>query len=234
MPPFAGFDDTSASRRVYELLGPAGCGKSTLLATLRDRTPRVSTEMSIWGQPRIALARTAIGLLPVLIASVLERAPLRPAEFLQMVRVDCLRDRVRRVLGASRTPLVMDEGPLFALAWLEVFFGALPGSERKAWRHQSVSAWSELLGGVIQLDAADQEITRRIRRRRKAHPMKGATDEEIARFSQQFRSAFRSLLRELATVRPDLRVARRRTDATPREEVTRVLPGALAAVSADD
>jgi energy-coupling factor transporter ATP-binding protein EcfA2 len=234
MPPLGEFADVGSARRVFELLGPAGCGKSTLLATLRERSPDVCTELSIWGQPRRALAQTALHLLPVLVASCLERSPIRPNEFLQMVRVDCLRRRVARALAQSRTPLVMDEGPLFALAWLEVFFGSLPGAERRAWRHASVTAWAELLGGVIHLDAADQELTRRIRRRRKAHPMKRASDEEIARFSQRFRSAFRSLLREIAAVRPDLRVARRRTDTARDAEETRPLTRTFAGVSPGD
>jgi energy-coupling factor transporter ATP-binding protein EcfA2 len=231
MPHITGLGAIAETQRVVELLGPAGCGKSTLLASMRDRTPRVCTEFSIWGQPRTALAATALRLLPVLFASWVERAPLRPNEFLQMVRVDCLCRRVRRLLGTSRTPLVMDEGPLFALAWLEVFFGSLPGRQRREWRQESVAEWSALLGGVIQLDAADAELTRRIRRRRKAHPMKDATDEEIARFSRQFRVAFRDLLRAIAVHRPDLRVARRRTDADRATEETRVLPRTQAAVS---
>lgn len=231
MPPFSSLGVDATPQRVVELLGPAGCGKSTLLASLRDRTPRVNTEYSIWGQPRIALAATAIRLLPVFMASCVERAPLRPSEFLQMIRVDCLCRRVRQALADPRLSLVMDEGPLFALAWLEVFFGSLPGTQRREWRHESVAEWSGLLGGVIQLDASDAELTRRIRRRRKAHPMKGATDEEIARFSQQFRTAFRDLLRTLALHRPDLRVARRRTDVGTGNEETRVLSRSLAGAS---
>ena len=233
MVPLSAFDLGNGSQRVVELLGPAGCGKSTLLASMRNSSTRLRTDLSIWGRPRLALAATVVRLLPTLAASFVERTPLRAAEFMQMVRIECLWRQVRAIVRTSREPLVMDEGPLFAFAWLEVFFGALPGTRRRRWRHESLAAWSELFCGVIMLDASDQELTRRIRRRRKAHIMKQANDEEVARFSEQFRAAFRSLLRELALLRPDLRIARRRTDAAGAEE-TRVIARSFAGSTAGD
>ncbi len=222
----------TAPARVVELIGPAGSGKSTLVRTLSRRFDRVPVRHSrspdgtlgLWGQPRSLLLRGAVGLLPLAFTTLLEGRPLRPSEFAHMVRIDALTRRLRR--ARRDAALLIDEGAVFGLTWLRVTYGAGRSRARDAWCARTVAEWARTLTAVVQLDAADDELARRIRGRAKSHPVKDATDEEIRRFSAVFRRCFAEVLHELRNARP-VPVVRLRTDVDPPEHLVASVSRAL-------
>lgn len=209
---------TGARPCVVELLGPAGSGKSTLRESLLADRARYGGALTVWGLPRRHLASGAVTVAPVAAAAALAGQPLGRRELAQMIRLEALRDAADEVCdrgvsdGVERLVL-MDEGPLFGLAWLDVLFGRRDAGFTR-WRRQALQDWGARLVAVVRLDAADAVLACRIRARAQAHPVKGHSDAEIERFTDRFRRAFDRVLAELDAEAP-VRVVHLRTDDTP-------------------
>src|SRR5437868_4358702 len=103
--------------RLVELVGPAGAGKSTL----PERDPSMKPGPNLWGLPRHLLAAGAMELLPVFAAGATHGRRFSQAEMGQMVRIVALRRAVDRAAALGYGTLVVDEGAVFGLTWLEVF-----------------------------------------------------------------------------------------------------------------
>jgi hypothetical protein len=185
------------SPRLVELVGPAGVGKSTMLGALPAQDPAVRAGPNLWGLPRALLAASAFELLPTFLAGALSGRPFKPAEMGQMVRLGALERAVARAGGETPTILI-DEGPVFALAWFEVFFGADADHRRRRWRRSAREAWARRLHGVVRMDAPDAELARRIRVRTKEHMVKRSSDVEIQDFMTRFRAAYDAVLADMS------------------------------------
>jgi hypothetical protein len=146
--------------------------------------------LSLWGLPRLALAASALALIPTLIAAAVMGRPLQRAEVQQMIRLEALSRVVARVARRSSGLILLDEGPVFALSWLQVFFAANGGAGRSRWRCRTLRAWASRLDAVVRLDANDAALALRIRTREKPHPVKGQSDDQIREFTGRFRRAF--------------------------------------------
>jgi nicotinamide riboside kinase len=214
---------------IVELAGPAGAGKSTLVQRVIARDARGAAALSIWGLPRLELLRSAIALIPTACRAALGGRPLRLAELAQMMRLDTLRRAVAR--AARRHPVVLlDEGAVFGLSWLEVFFGRNGDPGFAAWRRRSITGWAELLDLVVLVDAADPALAERIRTREKPHPVKHRPDAVIYDFTATFRAAFDHVLKDLRGA-GDVRVCGLATDRDHPDGGTANLLAALGSLS---
>ena len=184
---------------IVELVGPAGAGKTTLAQGVSRTDATVRSGLSLWGLPRPQLLSSAIALLPTIISAALGggRSRLRWGEMTQMIRLGALRRVVRQEAQLHRI-LLLDEGPVFALSWLEVFFKHTGDRVPAAWRRRAVADWALLLDVVVFLDASDLTLARRIRTRAKPHMVKDRSDAEISGFAAGFRRAFDRAIAELA------------------------------------
>jgi hypothetical protein len=176
--------------RLVELVGPAGAGKTTLAATLPKRDPTIRQAPNLWGLPRHFLAAGTMELLPVFAAGAAHGRRFGSSEMGQMVRIVALRRAVDRAAARAHGTLVVDEGAVFGLTWLEVFHEAPDDTVRNAWRARERERWSRRLDAVIRLDADDDELARRIRTRDKQHMVKDRSDAEIRAFMLRFRSCY--------------------------------------------
>jgi hypothetical protein len=181
---------------VIELVGPAGAGKSTLAHQLGDRLGASSAPLALWGLPRFRLAAHAARLLPTFWGFVRDGQQPLWAEQTQLVRLEALSELVERRRGAGQ-PVVLDEGPVFALSWMEVFYPRREGPRRAAWRRRVLGRWARLLDLIVLVDAPDPVLTYRVRTRSKAHPLKHSPDAVIHAFAARFRSAFNHVAAEL-------------------------------------
>ncbi|MGH7531140.1 MAG: hypothetical protein ACREMN_12210 [Gemmatimonadales bacterium] len=182
---------------IVELVGPAGAGKTTLArgVSAADRTVRAG--LSLWGLPRPQLLVSALALVPTAVGAALRGARLRGGELAQMIRLGALRRVVRREAPRHRI-LLLDEGPVFALSWLDVFFTRNGDRVPASWRRRTIADWALLLDLVVFLDASDLTLAQRIRSRSKTHPVKDHSDAEISGFSARFRQAFERAIGELS------------------------------------
>lgn len=189
-------DRAQRRTRFVELVGPAGAGKSTLVARLPERGAGVAAGPNLWGLPKGLLLRSAAALVPTIVASLIDRHPLRPAEIGQMVRMGALRRALVRVAGRRKGTIVMEEGPVFGLAWLDVHHSGA-GRVRAAWRRRESEEWARRLDAVVRVDADDDVLARRIRAREKAHSVKHAGDDTIERFLERYRNSYDRILGDL-------------------------------------
>lgn len=203
---------------VVELVGPAGAGKTTLAKGVTAVDATVRSGLSLWGLPRRQLVRSAVALAPTILGAGINRTPLRAGEMAQMIRLGALRRVVEEEATRHRV-IILDEGPVFALSWLDVFFRRNGERVPASWRRRVVAEWSKLLDVVVFIDASDITLANRIRTRDKEHMVKSLPDEEIFGFSAGFRRAFERAVGELAHAGHIL-VDSLKTDAGPVDEST--------------
>lgn len=203
---------------VVELVGPAGAGKTTLAHGVSAADATVRSGLSLWGLPRRRLMRSALALLPTILGATFNRTPLRAGEMGQMIRLGALRGVVEDEAAQHRV-IILDEGPVFALSWLDVFFSRNGERVPAAWRRRVVAEWARLLDVVVFIDASDITLANRIRTREKPHMVKGLPDAEIFGFSAGFRRAFERAIGELEQA-GHIVVDTLKTDAGPVDENT--------------
>ena len=146
------------------------------------------------------------------------RTHLRAGELAQMIRLGALRSVVEDEASRHRI-IILDEGPVFALSWLEVFFSRNGDRVPASWRRRVIAEWATLLDVVVFIDASDITLVDRIRTREKRHMMKDLPDAEIFGFSAGFRRAFDRAIGELAQA-GHIVVDSLKTDAGPVDENT--------------
>lgn len=199
--------------RLVELVGPAGAGKSTLSRVLPACDARFTVSRGVWFLPRRWLLLAMLAIVPTMLLALLGGRPLRGAELAQMIRLDALRRamaRERRRTGRDAV-IVLDEGPVFALAWLDLNYRRNGDPGWASWRRRMIGAWGGGLDAVVRLDADDTILARRIKERVKSHKVKDRRVEEIAAFTRTFRSAYDRVVAEL--VERGVKVAALPTDA---------------------
>lgn len=182
---------------VVELVGPAGAGKTTLAQGVSAADSTVRSGLSLWGLPRRRLMQSAIALLPTILGAGINRSPLSAGEIAQMVRLGALR-RVVEAEAVRHRVIILDEGPVFALSWLEVFFSRKGDHVPASWRRRVIAEWATLLDVVVFIDASDITLANRIREREKPHMVKHLPDAEIFGFAAGFRRAFERAIGELS------------------------------------
>ncbi|HET9387365.1 MAG TPA: hypothetical protein VFO67_19675 [Gemmatimonadales bacterium] len=201
---------------IVELVGPAGAGKTTLARGASETDSSIKSGLSLWGLPKRRLLSSAIALLPTILRATLKRSRLTASETAQMIRLGALRQVVAEEAQRHRV-IILDEGPVFALSWLDVFFAR--NRDHATWRRRVIAQWARLLDVVVFIDASDITLAHRIRTREKPHMVKALSDAEIFGFSDGFRRAFERAIGELAQAGP-LVVDTLRTDTGPPDENT--------------
>jgi len=195
---------------IAELVGAAGTGKSTLSQRLARR-PGVM-RASVWKLPRAWWLVNAVRSLPTLVALCVRTRALPWADMRYMIRLRTLHHLVTRRRGRRAPLVILDEGPVFALAWLRLF-----GDERAAgqtmarWRRRVIRDWAETVDVVVLLDAPDAVLAGRIRTRDQPHRIKARSDVEIGRFAAAYREAFGEVIDAL-TAANGVRVVRLGSD----------------------
>lgn len=202
---------TTVRGRTVEIIGPAGAGKSTLTSALLACHTYSTVGVGLWNLPRRQLLATALELTPRAARAALASRGFHHSELAQMLRIGALRRVVERTRRCGADLIVMDEGPVFGLTWLDVFFSRNGDREAAAWRQRVVETWAAHLDAIVWVDAADETIMHRIRTREKPHPVKQSTDREILGFTARFRVAFEGVVHDLARARR-LQIMKIRTD----------------------
>ena len=208
---------------VVELVGPAGVGKTTLAHNIQRANSKVHVGLSLWRVPRSRLVQGAVALVPTIVVSALLKQRLRWREIRYMIRLDALRRAVRpeQARGKRHHIILLDEGPVFAIGWLDVAFAERGVEAPERWRRRVVRRWAQLLDSVLLLDAGDHILASRIRARFKRHRMKRSSDAALRRFAVACRKAYEAVIAELSSSRP-LAVQVARTNGSLHRSTARV------------
>lgn len=188
--------------QVVELVGPAGAGKTTLRRALAALEPRAHTAVRIDRRREFGVVmHTALRLLvPVLAGTADRRGAPSWGDAVQLVRLRALRPAVDRLVANSGQLVLLDEGPVYALAKLEAYSGAArdTGAFGALWR-DALARWRPTLDVIVWLDAPDELLVHRIRARAKAHRIKMAATLEAACFLSRYREAYGTVVARFCT-----------------------------------
>lgn len=204
---------------VLELAGLAGAGKSTLSTALTRHEHPLCTGLSVYGLPRWRLALNAVRLLPSCVAPSGYRC-LGDERMKQVVRLKTLSQILALQFSKPWRAIVLDEGPVFTLGWLDLFGGPKAMGQKgfQTWWRSALQKWSSTLDAIVWLDAPDSLLTGRIRHRVNGHPFKVKTDREILEFLARFRASYERVLSEL-TASDGPKVIRFATDRDSTEQI---------------
>ena len=179
--------------RIIELIGPAGAGKSAVAEELA-RMPGVLCT-SIWRVPLAELAWATVCTIPS--GAMLMRRARAPLsrELRHVARLRALLNFLDRDALSAFTHVVLDEGAIYTLAWLQVIGHHVFNDQRtQSWRHYIAGLWAAQLDEVVRLDAPDAILAQRLRSRAKLHVLSNAPDRAVTAFSMRYRSAFAATL----------------------------------------
>ena len=206
-----------ARPRIVELIGPAGAGKSAV-ADLLAREPGVLCT-SVWNVPLTELIWATVSTVPAALDLVRRaRAPLS-RELRHIARLRALLNFLDRDDLSRYRLIVVDEGAVYTLAWLQVIGHKVFSDARSAgWRRYVAGLWAATLDGVVRLDASDEVLGQRIRARAKEHVLSKAPDAEIRGFSERYRAAFDTVLAALGNYGA-LEIRDFRTDQTTPDRI---------------
>ena len=176
------------TRLLVELVGPAGVGKSTLCRALVGRGG-VATG-TIWGLPVSALLGNGMRLMPSLLRNCRQAGSLLWPESRHLVRLATLHRKLAGITLDERCPMLFDEGPIFALAWLRGFGHEIMRSPAtEVWWQAMLRDWAPVMDLVVVVEADDALLARRIRTRPHPHEVKEFSDPAIVAWMARFRSA---------------------------------------------
>ena len=179
--------------RIIELVGPAGAGKSAVAEELAHLPGVLCTSM--WRVPLAELAWATFCSIPS--ATMLIRragAPLS-RELRHIARLRALLNFLDRDALSAYRYVILDEGAIYTLAWLQVIGHHVFSDQRtQSWRHYIAALWAAELDEVVRLDAPDTVLAQRLRSRAKAHVLSHAPDRAVTAFSMRYRSAIAATL----------------------------------------
>ena len=179
--------------RIIELVGPAGAGKSAVADELAGMPGVLCTSM--WRVPLAELAWATVCTIPSATMLVKRaRAPLS-RELRHIARLRALLNFLDRDALSAYRCVILDEGAIYTLAWLQVIGHHVFSDQRtQSWRHYIAALWAAQLDEVVRLDAPDTVLAQRLRSRSKEHVLAHAPDRAVTAFSMRYRSAIAATL----------------------------------------
>ena len=184
-----------------EIVGVAGTGKSTLARTLADRDPgnRIADSLHTKTSAHWAyVAHSAARVLPLVARSVRVPPAFDWEETKFIVYVTEWRRFLRRACRDDSGLVVLDQGPIFALARL--LWGGKPVTSTREFEHwldENVAGWSVDLDGIVWLVAPEEVLLGRINEREQDHEAKGRSTRDGLDVLLAHQSAYAALFERL-------------------------------------
>ncbi len=179
---------------IIEICGMPGSGKSTVYHSIKKEPMNVQFgyRISINNDWR-TIALEMIKLLPTYIMHGFRGFYILRIKFLVHLKV------LYKIFTSGKhsldCSLLFDQGPLFHQTFLLAIGSSfLPNKYLKLWVNRSISNWSDIVGGIIWLDAKDVTLVERVKKRNQTHSLKTRTNDEQREFLVGYRSAYRNVI----------------------------------------
>jgi hypothetical protein len=116
--------------------------------------------------------------------------------------------------------MILDQGPVYLLTETSEFGPEFLKTKKakKLWR-SLYSRWAGMLNMIVWLDAADNDLLKRIRSREKDHVVKKESIETAFEFLACYRMAYERTISNLSAIQPGLYVLRFDTSLKSTEEI---------------
>jgi len=225
--------DRKGNTKLIEIIGPAGAGKSTL-ALLLAKNPDVSLVDQSPNTRRMAdipfFIIHILKLIPTLFYFYIHHKGrwLTKREIAEMAILTGWPDLIKRQAHRNGRITLLDEGPIFIMAFLMVYGPDLIRCEmaRKWWR-KIYKEWAKSLDEVIWLDASNTNLVARIRSREKPHGVKIKSDQESFQYFDAFRKTYKEILHSLIAFAPEISVRQFDTSQVSMSQITRRIAAEL-------
>jgi hypothetical protein len=190
-----GYRDQSRPRTL-EILGPPGSGKTALIDSLQNSERDIVPVSIYWRKPENLSVgvRSAFAIAPI----ILDRIST-PAVTMQqvgwMIRLHAALPIFYRKLVWPPSIVAFDQGPVYTMARLSqtALLGA-EGSRLRRWWDFKLDEWSKTLDLLILLDAPNEILIERIRRRSKSHVAKARSDDGAAELLTNERAHYETVV----------------------------------------
>jgi len=216
-------EDKQRRPRIVEIIGPAGAGKTTLCNVLSRSGIRLGNFPNV---RKAANAPFFISygsrLIPTLIdISRYCDGRLSRREFAWLTILNGWSNVLQRELKKNNDIILLDQGPVYLLTETSEFGPEYLRGKTAAkllWK-DLYSRWADVLDVVVWLDAADTDLTERIRSRDKGHPVKDRSIETTFEFLVCYRRAYERTISRLSANHPGLKILRFDTSQTSAQEI---------------
>ncbi len=218
-------DGKQVRPRLVEIIGPAGAGKTTLCTILSHSGNRILLS-NFPDVRKLSDAPFFIShgfrLIPAIIdfPRYCDRR-LNRREFAWLTILNGWSNILQRKLKKNNSVILLDQGPIYLLTEV-IEFGPKYLRKKKAAKplwNDLYSRWADVLDMVVWLDAADADLTERIRSRHKGHPVKDRSVETTFEFLVGYRRAYDRTIARLSAIHPELKILWFDTSYTSPQEI---------------
>lgn len=221
--------------RVLELVGPPAAGKTTIVRELLSRGPEEFEELTLRGWRSAWLVARSTSIVSIPFLSQCSRMKSRRWNRLSlMVRLQTLAGLVDSAAAGSGVVLVLDQGPVYMLSILQRALnggGAARNSRAfETFWGRTVNDWSRRLDLVVELEASDAVLYRRVIERDKHHPAARLDQDRAYEFFNRSRASRRRILSQLQAPDRGPMLLSLRTDKLFPDEAARCIRSRLDAV----
>jgi adenylate kinase family enzyme len=179
---------------IAEIVGLAGVGKTTLSLALsqRDQTIHGSFALHPLAFMPTYLVR-AILSLPGRLSRHHDKQQISWETLRIMVYLEKLYRVLSRYKPGDSAIFVLDQGPVFLLAYLQQFgFEGIGDGDRnlELWRRSMIDKWASVLDYVFWIEAPDIVLLERILHRERWHRIKDMSEQEARVFLERYRETY--------------------------------------------
>jgi thymidylate kinase len=183
-----------------EILGPPGSGKTALIEALQDSERDIIQVSIYWRKPENLSVgvRSAFSVAPVIFDGA-SNSGLSLKRVMWMIRLQAALQIFHRKAVTPPSIVTFDQGPVYTMVRLEQMALAAPeGSRLRRWWELKLDEWAQTLNLLVLLDAPNDVLIERIRRRSKSHVAKTQSDEAVGELLTDERARYEVLVGMLA------------------------------------